>query len=150
MQKRWYHSANHSFKWDGLSQDHLSNATTPLQLESPTKPSSPAKQSQWTCSSTGSDVEMLKASSDTSGHLAPTILVTTTPRSIPKYTTSPNRRSDRLPYTSLGSLQVSSLFFLSLLTILTARVCRSTGIPPVSTVPVNIIFPRSVLLTGQD
>ena len=112
VQNRWYHCTNHLLKWEGLIQDHISNATTPLQLESPTKPSSPAKQSQWTCSSTGSDGEMLKASSDTSGHLAPTILATTAPITTPQSSTSPNRISDRLPFTALDSLQFSFNFFL--------------------------------------
>ena len=61
-QRRWCHSANHSSKWNGLSHAHQSNATTSLQLESPMKQSSPAKQSQCTCSFTGSVAEMLKAS----------------------------------------------------------------------------------------
>ena len=109
-QSRWYHSANLSLKWDGLSHDHLSNATTQLQLESPTKPSSPAKKSQWTYSFTGSVAEMLKASSGTSGHLAPTILATTAPRTIPQSTTSPNGRFDRLPFTALDAMHFSLTF----------------------------------------
>ena len=107
---RWCHSANRSLKWYGLSHDRLSNATTPLQLESPTKPLSPVKQSQWTYSFTGSVAYILKTSSGTSGHLAPTILATTAPRTIPQSTTSPNRRSDRFPFTALDSLYFSLTF----------------------------------------
>ena len=111
VQRRWYQSTNRSLKWDGLSQDHLSNATTTLQLESPTKPSHPTKQSQCTCSFTGSNAEILKASSDTSEHLSPTILATTAPRTIHQYTTSPNGRSDIFPFTALVSLHYSIILF---------------------------------------
>ena len=47
------------------------------------------KKSQWTCSFNGFVADMLKASSGTSGHLAPTILATIAPRTIPQSTTSP-------------------------------------------------------------
>ena len=50
----------------------------------------------------------------------------------------------------LPSAHCKLVFFLPLLSMLTARVCRYTGITPVSTVPVNIICLRSVLCTSQD
>ena len=54
--------------------------------------------------------EMLNVNSDISGHLAPTILATTAP--IPQSTTSPNGRSDKLPFTALGSLHFILIFLL--------------------------------------
>ena len=146
VQKRWYHSANHSLKWDGIIQDHLSNATTPLQLDFPTKPSSPQNKFN--------------------GHAVPLapmqrcsrpvqILLGTCPQKYwqlqhqePFPNIPPLKTEDLTDFPLLPSAHCILVLFLFFLTMLTARMCRSTGIPPVSTVPVNIIYSRSVLRTG--
>ena len=52
-----------------------------------------------------------------------------------------------LSVTINGRGEYEKILFI-FLTMLTARVCRSTGIPPVATVPVNMCS-RSVLSPGQ-
>ena len=123
----------HLWKWDGPIRDHLSNATTRLPLEWPTKRSPPAKQIPWTYSSTGCDSETHRANFATSRHQNKTTLETTAPRTIRTSITLPKGRYVRFTDPWLHSyskllrwawLKFNFSFFIP--TMFNARVCRST------------------------
>ena len=132
-------------KWIGRNPNHLSSATTPMSLEWTMKQLPPARQSQWTFNSNGFDAGIHRASLDTSGHPVLTTLATTSQITILQSITCPKGRYNRFHSTALNWLQsIFLLFSFLFLTMLTARVCRSTCILHIDKVPVNI-YSRSVL-----